>query len=124
MPDIPPELTAFMRRYEQATNKHDFDDLAPLIAEDATYWFTDGSYHGIDAIKGAIERTFATILDEVYTIDQLEWVAIADDLAACRYRFRWTGVIGGEPASGHGRGTNVITKRNGAWQALHEHLSR
>jgi hypothetical protein len=75
--------------------------------DDATYWLTDGSYHGIDAIKAALERTFTTILDEIYTIDKMEWVAV------CRYRYRWTGVIDGAPASGHGRGT-----------MLHEHLSR
>ena len=122
--DLDAELTSFVYRYEQATNRHDFDELVPLIADDATYWFTEGSYDGIDAIRAAVERTFATILDEVYTIEDLEWVAIADDLAVCRYRFRWSGVIDGESASGQGRGTNVVTKRNGAWKMLHEHLSR
>lgn len=122
--DLDAELTSFVYLYERATNRHDFDQLVPLIAEDATYWFTDGSYHGVDAIRAAVERTFATILDEVYKIEDLEWVAATDDLAVCRYRFWWTGVVGGEPASGQGRGTNVLTKRDGAWQMLHEHLSR
>lgn len=117
-------LTAFMRRYEQATNRHDFDQVAPLIADDASYWFTEGSYHGIEAIRAAIERTFATIQDEVYRIEELEWVAVADDLAVCRYRFRWTGVVDGKPASGEGRGTNVVTRQHGVWKMRHEHLSR
>lgn len=124
MSDPYAELTAFMYRYEQATNRHDFGELAPLIAEDATYWFTEGSYHGIDAIKAAVERTFATILDEVYKLEALDWVAVADDLAVCRYRFRWTGLVDGKPASGQGRGTNVLTKHNGVWKMTHEHLSR
>jgi ketosteroid isomerase-like protein len=124
MSDLETELTSFVERYEQATNRHDFGQLVPLIAEDATYWFTEGSYHGIDAIRAAVERTFATILDEVYEIQNLEWVAVADDLAVCRYRCSWKGVIDGEPASGHGRGTNVMTKRDGAWKMSHEHLSR
>ena len=124
MSDPYAEPTAFMHLYEQATNRHDFNELAPLIAEDATYWFTEGSYHGIDAIKAAVERTFATILDEVYRLEALDWVAIADDLAVCRYQFHWTGVVDGKPASGQGRGTNVMTKRNGVWKMLHEHLSR
>jgi len=118
------ELTAFMYQYEQATNRHNFDDLAPLIADDATYWFTEGSYHGIDAIKVAIERTFAAILDEVYQLEELEWITIADDQAVCRYHFRWTGIVDGKPTAGQGRGTNVVTKRNGVWTMLHEHLSR
>jgi ketosteroid isomerase-like protein len=122
--DLNEELTSFMHRYEQATNRHDFDQLVPLIADDATCWFTEGSYHGIDEIRAAVERTFATILDEVYTIENLDWVAVSDDLAVCRYRFRWTGVVDGKQASGQGRGTNVVTKRGGAWKMLHEHLSR
>lgn len=124
MSDATAGLTAFMRRYEQATNRHDFDQVAPLIADDASYWFTEGSYHGIEAIRAAIERTFATIQDEVYRIEELEWVAVADDLAVCRYRFRWTGVVDGKPASGQGRGTNVVTRRHGVWKMRHEHLSR
>jgi ketosteroid isomerase-like protein len=124
MSDLEAELTSFVKRYEQATNRHDFGLLVPLIAEDATYWFTEGSYRGIDAIQAAVERTFATIFDEVYEIQDLEWVAVADDLAVCRYRFSWKGVIDGEPASGHGRGTNVMTKRDGTWKMSHEHLSR
>jgi ketosteroid isomerase-like protein len=124
MSELDAELTWFMRQYERATNRHDFDELVPLIADDATYWFTEGSYHGIVAIRGAIERTFTTILDEVYRIEDLEWVAITDGLAVCRYRFCWTGTVDGEPASGQGRGTNVVTKRNGGWKMLHEHLSR
>lgn len=118
------ELTSFVHRYEQATNRHDFAHLVPLIADDATYWFTEGSYHGIDAIRTAVERTFATILDEVYEVEDLEWVAISDDLAVCRYRFSWRGVVDGKLQSGQGRGTNVVTRRDGAWKMLHEHLSR
>jgi ketosteroid isomerase-like protein len=76
------------------------------------------------AIRAAVERTFATILEEVYKLEELEWVAIANDLAVCRYRFRWTGIVDGKPASGQRRGTKVVTKRNGAWKMLHEHLSR
>lgn len=124
MSELDHELTSFMHRYEQATNRHDFGELVPLIAEDATYWFTEGSYHGTAEIREAVERTFATILDEVYRIDELEWVAITDGFAVCRYRFCWTGLVDGKPASGQGRGTNVVTKQNGAWKMLHEHLSR
>jgi ketosteroid isomerase-like protein len=124
MPDPTMELTAFVRRYEQMTNRHEIEHLMPLIADDATYWFTDGSHHGIEAIRTAIEGTFATIVDEVYEIRDLEWIAVTDELAACRYRFSWHGIIDGRPASGEGRGSNVLAKRDGTWKMLHEHLSR
>jgi ketosteroid isomerase-like protein len=124
MPDLQAELTEFVRRYERANNGHDFDQLAPLIADDATYWFTDGSYQGLGAIRAAIERTFATIVDEIYEIRDLEWLAVTGELAVCRYRFGWQGLIDGRPESGQGRGTNVLVKRDDGWKVLHEHLSR
>jgi ketosteroid isomerase-like protein len=120
-PDPPSE---FLRRYLEATNRHDFALLEPLIAADAVYWFTDGSYRGRAAISEAITRTFAAIQDEVYEIHDLEWVDVGPRSAVCRYHFRWTGIVDGRPASGEGRGTNVLARRDGHWQVLHEHLSR
>ena len=123
MPEPTTAPTAFIRAYEQATNSHDIAQLAPLIASDAVYWFTDGSHCGRDAILAAISQTFATIRDEIYRIDELEWITIDSNQAVCRYHFAWTGIVNGQPRSGSGRGTNVLVKNDGAWQMLHEHLS-
>lgn len=123
MSDLAAELTAFVAVYEQANNSHDVDRLVPMIAGDATYWFSDGSYRGLEEIRGALERTFALIQDEVYEISGLEWVVLAAEYAACRYRFSWTGVVDGQRRSGRGRGTNVMVKQGGAWKMQHEHLS-
>jgi ketosteroid isomerase-like protein len=123
MPDLVTLLGAFMAEYERAVNSHAVQQVLPLIANDATHCFTDGSYRGREEIAGALERTFATIHDEVYEIQELEWVAATDEHAACRYRFSWLGVVNGQPSSGRGRGTNVVVKRDGAWQVQHEHLS-
>jgi ADP-ribose pyrophosphatase YjhB (NUDIX family) len=117
------KLTAFMAGYERAANSHDVQQVLPLIADDAVYWFTDGSYRGREEIAGALERTFATIQDEVYEIRELEWLAMTDEFAACRYRFFWRGVVDGQPSSGRGRGTNVLVKQDGSWRVRHEHLS-
>ncbi|MEV7869147.1 nuclear transport factor 2 family protein [Streptomyces sp. NPDC088124] len=119
MPEPTAPLTEFIRAYEQATNSHDITQLVPLIASEAVYWFTDGSHQGREAVLSAIAETFATIHDEVYQINDLEW----DDHAICRYRFTWTGTIDGQPLSGTGRGTNVLVNNAGTWQMLHEHLS-
>lgn len=123
MPDLADELTALMKAYEEANNSHDIERVAPMIAVDATYWFTDGSYRGLPEIASAISRTFSTIHDETYEISDLDWIVLAPESAVCRYRFSWKGIVGGEPRSGHGRGTNVITKHEGKWQIAHEHLS-
>ncbi|MFD4876588.1 YybH family protein [Streptomyces sp. NPDC058420] len=123
MSDLAAELTGFMTRYEQAANSHAIDRVAPLIASDAVYWFSDGSHRGLGEITGAIERTFTAIQDEVYEIQDLEWVVLAAEHAVCRYCFFWTGVVDGQPRSGRGRGTNVLVKRDGAWKVQHEHVS-
>src|SRR5215472_8219931 len=122
MPEPATAPTAFVRAYEQATNSHDIALVAPLIAPEAVYWFSDGSHRGRDAVL-AIAETVAIIHDEIYQIADLEWIAISDNHAVCRYRFAWTGTINGQPASGSGRGTNVLINSDGAWQMLHEHLS-
>ncbi|WP_327128750.1 nuclear transport factor 2 family protein [Streptomyces sp. NBC_01727] len=123
MPEHTASLTEFIRTYEQATNSHDITQLVPLIASGAVYWFSDGSHRGREAILSAIAKTFATIRDEIYQIDDLEWIAQSDDHAICRYRFAWTGTINGRPRSGRGRGTNVLVNHAGTWRMLHEHLS-
>jgi ketosteroid isomerase-like protein len=46
MSDPATQLAAFMAEYERAANSHDVQQVVPLIADDATYWFTDGSYRG------------------------------------------------------------------------------
>lgn len=123
MPEPVDAPTAFVRAYEEATNSHDLTRLAPLIAANAVYWFSDGSHHGRDAVLAAIAATFATIRDEVYRIDDLEWIIVDRGHAVCRYRFSWTGTVDGQPKSGDGRGTNVLVEIGGIWQMLHEHLS-
>ncbi|MBC7276391.1 nuclear transport factor 2 family protein [Nocardioides sp.] len=116
-------LTEFIDTYERATNSHDTAELAPLIAPEAVYWFTDGSHRGREAILSAIADTFTTIRDETYRIHDLEWILADDSQAVCRYRFSWTGAINGDPRSGDGRGTNVLVRHGESWQVLHEHLS-
>ncbi|MGW2571504.1 YybH family protein [Streptomyces sp. NPDC001537] len=117
------ELADFMGEYERANNSHDISRVVPFIAEDAVYWFSDGSHRGIEQIRTAIEKTFARILDEVYEVRELEWPVLTADVAVCRYLFAWTGVVNGELRSGRGRGTNVIVRRSGELKILHEHLS-
>lgn len=122
-PALEARLTAFLRRYERANNSHRIDRVLPMIAEDAVYWFTDGSFHGVPEIATAIQRTFDAIQDENYEIRDLEWLVLGAEHAVCRYRFRWTGTVDGRSRSGQGRGTNLIVRRDGEWKILHEHLS-
>jgi len=117
------ELTDFLKAYEHANNSHVWENVEPFIAPDATYWFTDGSYEGIEEIRAAIEKTFTRIQDEVYEINNVHWPLVTDNNVVCTYNFAWRGVVNGQVASGGGRGTNVLEKQNGSWKIVHEHLS-
>ncbi len=47
----------FMRMYEKAANSGNFDKVAPLLSDEAIFWFSDGSYSGIENIRTAFEKT-------------------------------------------------------------------
>lgn len=106
--------------YAERINRHDFDLLTDLIAPDATFWFSDGTHTGIAAIRTAFETTWQVMgSDEHYWLDQHQWVADADNAAACTYRFNWKTPA----ASGSGRGTTVLKRVGDRWCIVHEHLS-
>jgi uncharacterized protein (TIGR02246 family) len=117
------ELDEVVEEYARRTNSHDFDAVAELIAPDASYWFTEGRYQGHDEIRAAFERTWRAIEEERYSIHDLKWVVLADQVAVCTYRFSWEGLVEGRRANGQGIGTNVFVRHDGAWRIVHEHLS-
>jgi ketosteroid isomerase-like protein len=115
----------FIRAYSSSAQTGGVDKTLSMIADDAVYWFSDGSVHvGKPAIEIVLRRNFELIKDETYLVSDVKWVAQSDEVAVCVYRYDWAGVIHGQPASGFGRGTSVI-KRNGvSWLVVHEHLSK
>lgn len=113
----------FMLEYERQTNTHDFNNVDEIIADNAVYWFNDGSFHGRNEIRGAFEKTWNSIQDEHYAIENVQWLVTSDSIAVCIYIFYWQGIVGGRSLSGSGRGTSVIQKANDRWLVVHEHLS-
>jgi ketosteroid isomerase-like protein len=113
----------FMQAYEQRTNTHNFQDVAPLIADDAIYWFNDGSFYGVDEIRQAFERTWGIIQNERYRIESIQWIISDENAAVCTYMFHWQGIVEGQSAQGEGRGTSVLANVDGKWKVLHERLS-
>lgn len=118
------DLLAFLREYERLANLCDFDAIAPLIDEHAVYWFSNGSYQGINEIRGAFEETWKNIKSEKYTISDVSWLFSNGTEAVCIYRFHSDGIVDGERQEYAGRGTNIFQKKNGAWKITHEHLSK
>ena len=115
----------FLKLYEGATISRRFEDVAPLIADDAVFFFNDGSYVGKESIKGAFERTWAfDIQDEKYWLDNIQWLMKEDQVAVCTFAFHWTGVVKGKfKELGSGRGTTVLGRSGSNWKVIHEHLS-
>jgi ketosteroid isomerase-like protein len=117
--------TEFVHAYARSSREHGVEHTLSLIDDNAIYWFSDGTSHvGRAAIERALRRNLELVADEEYRISDLAWVAQSDDVAACTYRFAWSGTIRGAPAAGSGRGTSVLARRGDAWVIVHEHLSK
>lgn len=118
------ELDAFLRGYEKAANSRDFSNVAPFIADDAVFWFTNGEFKGKPAIQQAFEDTYASIQDETYIISDVEWIAVDRQVGVCTYRFKSDGLVNGKRQIYEGKGTNTLKRTDGSWQIVHEHLSK
>jgi ketosteroid isomerase-like protein len=115
----------FIQEYATSGRVHGIDYTLGLVDDEAIYWFSDGTSHvGKAAIERAFRRNFEAIKDEEYRISDVVWVAQSSDVAACVYRFEWSGIVRGAPASGSGRGTSVLVRRGDSWVVVHEHLSK
>jgi len=112
----------FIHQYEKALATQQWENVAPLIHEDCVATFSEGTYKGKAEVEQAFRRTFALIQDETYAISNVHWVQKTETIAVLVYNFSWSGVINGQAASGSGRGTSVLTKQDGEWQLICEHL--
>jgi ketosteroid isomerase-like protein len=110
-------------KYGVEINSHDFDRLLPLVSRDCKFWFSSGTYTGLDETRRAFERTWGMIQQEVYSVSDVDWIAESDGAAVCTYTFHWEGVINAERRQGRGRGTSCLRKEAGGWRIVHEHLS-
>ncbi len=118
------EADFFLKKYEEATNGHNFSKVKELLSEDLVYWFSDGSYTTIDELEKAFISTWNRIKNETYSINDVRWISLDQNSAVCVYKFKWKGMVDGQPQEGEGRGTNVLIKRESRWHMIHEHLSR
>jgi ketosteroid isomerase-like protein len=112
-----------LRAYEAALGTQEWAQVEPLMHPDVTVTFSSGAVHrGRKAVGEAFSRNFESIADERYALSDVEWVSRGEAHAVCTYRFDWSGLVDGKPASGHGRGTTVLERADGGWLVLAEHL--
>lgn len=123
MPDAVDARPA-LARLLSATNTHDFDNVVDLLTEDVVYYFGDATLVGLQAVREYFERTWGVIREEQYWAEDIHWPIHGEEAAVAIYRFRWRGMVDGQPAEGAGRGTNVFVRcADGHWRLAHEHLS-
>jgi ketosteroid isomerase-like protein len=114
--------TTALSAYVETLNTHSWDRIAPHVAADAVFIFTEDTFVGKAAAKGAFEKTFKLIENEAFSLHDIVWTVVTEDVAACRYEFRWKGLISGQESSGGGRGTSILRNVDGRWLIAHEHL--
>jgi ketosteroid isomerase-like protein len=112
-----------LQHYIAVTNSHDFNQVEPIVHPEAIYWFTEKSHEGVAAIRSYFEGTWDLIKDEVYTIDDVSWIATDEKVATCLYNYNWSGLYNGTFVKGSGRATNIFVNIDGVWKIIHEHLS-
>jgi ketosteroid isomerase-like protein len=94
-----------------------------LLSKDCTFWFTSGTFEGLEQSRKAFEKTWNMIKDEKYWLTDIEWIAESESVAVCTYTFHWKGVIENKSCEGKGRGTSCFRKMDNIWKLAHEHLS-
>ncbi len=109
-------------QYKRALATHDWRQVESWLHEDACFVFSDGTFKGKAAVCDAIRRTFEWIRGEEYRIADLHWTHVGEHFAACVYDFAWSGLVDGQAAEGHGRGSCALIKDAQGWRLLQEHL--
>ena len=113
----------FIRAYQQALASQDWTNVDPLVHENASVTFSNGTVHkGKSEVRRAFEKNFSLIKDEEYSIANVHWVTKSSEMAVYLFDFSWSGLINERQASGSGRGTSVLIKESDRWQLLVEHL--
>lgn len=112
-----------LKKYEVEINKNNFDLLVPLISRDCVFWFSSGTFCGLDETRKAFEKTWNMIKNETYWLSDIQWIAEGDSASVCIYTFHWNGIIDDKHCEGKGRGTSCFRKEGSEWKIIHEHLS-
>ncbi len=115
----------FITSYETALETQDWKAVEPLVSENASVTFSNGTVHvGKENVQKAFEKNFSLIKNEKYAVENIKWLAKDENYAVYLFEFNWTGIIDGKSVSGSGNGTSALIKEDAKWKLLTEHLGR
>jgi ketosteroid isomerase-like protein len=121
--ELDSELHTFFEVYEEASRAKRFEKLSPLVADNAVFWFVDGSFVGKPAIRQAFEDRWTRMRDEECTRTNVDWVVATYWTSACTFDFRSEHTVNDQRAAHNGRGTTLLRRIDGNWRIVHHHLS-
>ncbi len=114
----------FMKSYENATNSYNFANVAPLLDDDAVFFFSDATLYGKENIQKAFEKTWENLGNDTYEIRDIRFLSLDEHSASIVYNFNWEGEDENwKKISWNGRGTSILVEKNGKICKIHEHLS-
>jgi ketosteroid isomerase-like protein len=121
------EVTQFLHNFEALAEKEDFNLIRDKIHERAYFRFNDGDFRGREAIQAVFEKTWRgdpSVKKARFYLSDIVVLTIDQKTATATYTYNWEGSQGEKQFRIQGRGTRVLTRENGQWQIIHEHLSR
>lgn len=124
MSDARADALAWLRTFEAACRRRDFDEGRRLFAPDAVAFGTYATaVHGLDNIEREQWRQIWPRIRD-FRFEETPTVAGSGDSAwiAATWSSGATGP-GGQPITRHGRATFNLARRDGRWLAVHSHVS-
>jgi len=114
-----------LEKYINATNSHNFAEVAECLHQDAVYYFTNKTCIGTSQIKEYFENGWNLIKEEKYWATDVEYLLESPTTLVCTYRYNFSGYMDDKHISGGGRATNVFVRDSEyePWKLIHEHLS-
>lgn len=120
---------ACMTSFIEAMIRRNMPAALDLLTDDVALFYSNGSaVWGKRQFEAVMAANWKLVDDYSYkTVDSI-WIAQSETVAVAIYTFAWSGVAGGNPVQGEGRGTRVFRKvqsesRSSGWLIAHEHLS-
>ena len=123
---------ACMASFIEALIRRDMPGALDLLTDDVAFFYSNGTaLWGKRQFEAVMIANWKLIDQYNYRTVDAVWLSRSDTAAVVIYTFAWSGVSGGNPVSGEGRGTRVFRKevskgvfrRTGGWRIAHEHLS-